>query len=74
VTVERRGGWPGPRKVQKVVPQPPVQVERVQAYADAEGVTYAEAMRRLVDAGLDEWQRPGRTGRPRKVTEKETKP
>ena len=23
---------------------------------------------------LDEWQRPGRTGRPRKVTEKETKP
>ena len=66
MTAERRGGWPGPRKIQKVTPQPPVQVERVQAYADAEGVTYAEAMRRLVDAGLDEWQRPGRTGRPKK--------
>lgn len=49
----RRGGWPGPRKVQKVTPQDPAQVERVQAYAEAEGIKYAEAMRRLVDAGLE---------------------
>ena len=66
MTAERRGGWPGPRKVRKVVPQHPDQVLAVQEYADGEGVTYSEAMRRLVDAGLDTWQRPGRTGRPKK--------
>jgi hypothetical protein len=49
----RRGGWPGPRKTQKVVPQDPAQVVRVQAYADAYSIKYAEAMRRLVDAGLE---------------------
>ena len=52
MTGERRGGWPGPRKIQKVVPQHPDQVAAVQAYADREGINYAEAMRRLVDAGL----------------------
>lgn len=52
MTATRRGGWPGPRKVQKVVPQDAEQVEQVQAWADREGVTYAEAMRRLVAAGL----------------------
>lgn len=48
----RRSGWPGPRKIQKVVPQDPAQVKRVQAYADSLGIKYAEAMRRLVEAGL----------------------
>ena len=56
MTAERRGGWPGPRKIQKVVPQHPDQVVQVQAYADANGITYAEAMRRLVDFGLN-WRR-----------------
>lgn len=49
----RRGGWPGPRKVQTgPVRQSAEQVAQVQAYAERESVTYAEAIRRLVDAGL----------------------
>lgn len=53
VTATRRGGWPGPRKIQKVVPQHPAQVSRVEAYAAALGITYAAAMRDLVDMGLE---------------------
>lgn len=53
MTTSRRGGWPGPRKIQtQPVRQTAEQVEQVQAYADREGIKYAEAMRRLVDAGL----------------------
>lgn len=48
-----RGGWPGPRKIQTgPVRQTAEQVAQVQAYAEREDVTYAEAMRQLVDAGL----------------------
>lgn len=54
MTVARRGGWPGPRKIRRVVPQHPDQVAAVQTYADRHGINYAEAMRQLIDAGLDE--------------------
>jgi hypothetical protein len=49
---ERRGGWPGPRKVEINVTMPPDQLRQVEAYANAHGINRSEAIRRLVAAGL----------------------
>lgn len=49
---ERRGGWPGPRKVQRTIDWPPEQYAAIGAYAKQHGIKFAEAVRRLVAAGL----------------------
>lgn len=53
MTAERRGGWPGPRKVQRTVDFPPDQLATIEAYAERHGIKFAEAVRRLIAAGLD---------------------
>jgi metal-responsive CopG/Arc/MetJ family transcriptional regulator len=52
VTAARRGGWPGPRKIEVNVTMPPDQLARVEAYARRCGVKRSEAIRRCVAAGL----------------------
>ena len=52
MTAARRGGWPGPRKVQVDVRFDPSQLAQVDAYAAQQGVKRGEAVRRLVDLGL----------------------
>jgi hypothetical protein len=60
VTATRRGGWPGPRKIEVNITMPPDQLARVEAYAAEHGVNRSEALRRLVDAGLATSQAVGR--------------
>jgi hypothetical protein len=52
MTTARRGGWPGPRKIQVVVPFDPAQLAQVEAWAEQQGVKRAEAVRLLVARGL----------------------
>lgn len=47
----RRGGWPGPRKVEVNVTLPPDQLAAIEAYAAEHGVNRSEAIRQLIDAG-----------------------
>lgn len=53
MTSPRRGGWPGPRKVEVNVTLPPDLLAAVEAYATNCSINRSEAIRRLVDAGLD---------------------
>lgn len=52
MTFPRRGGWPGPRKVEVNITMPPDQLAAVEKYATERGVNRSEAIRRLIDVGL----------------------
>lgn len=52
MTTPRRGGWPGPRKIEVNVTLPPDQLDAVEKYATDRGVNRSEAIRRLIDVGL----------------------
>lgn len=61
MTAARRGGWPGPRKTQVVVPFPPDQLARIEAYAQRQGIKRAEAIRRASAVGIEQLESAERT-------------